>query len=507
MLSFPSRLIRNNVMTMSGPSVCDKRTLVLFSGVNMNAIARRGSFGSLDFKYIGSSEDDELSWVLREFYEQFFNGGLWKFMSVDLAENVTFLDYSMAEKILERHSTKAYLGEYRRSLILGAIGFWRTFLAQENYSAVIHGTASPHAFWNYTLSVAAKTLRIPQWTIVSDFITNHINLIEYPGTDASGFSDHKYDLSKLVDFCRKQSKAASHPGYISSYLLSGSSFSRAFFKVLLKRNLRLLFSDIRGRFEFQLVDPKDNKFGLLAGKFFRDLNFMMKIKKHRSMYTANVEKFDSSFGDYLNDKNILIDRVVVFFASFQPEATTTPDAGYYNDSKMVIAELLKKGYVVFYKEHPVTFCYSISGSVNMSAVYKDISFYENLRRSGVRLLSTTLDNRSILATGCRIVTCTGTIGLQGALNGCPVLLLGRAWYGFPPGTFSDLETFSNAVGENDPSRIVKYLQRRWGNGIKNVVGVMSGKAISCSDSEQKFFEGIEKTILIKDCSPRALNAK
>ncbi|MFB2762840.1 hypothetical protein [Marinobacter shengliensis] len=493
-------------MTMPDVSVSDKK-IVLFSGLNTSAITSRGSFKSLDFRYIGSGEDNELSWVLRDFYDHFFKGELWKFMTVELAEKITFLDYSMAEKILERHSTKAYLGEYRRSLILGAIGFWYSFLEKENYNAVVHGTASPHGFWNYTLSVAAKTLGINQWTISADFITRHINLIEYPGIDSLGFSDHEYDTSKLVDFCLAQADRVSHPTYISSYLLSGRSFSKALFNILLKRNLKLLFHDVVGRFDFQLSDPKENKLILLARKFFRDLNSLVKLKKLRSIYIDNAEQVGSSFDNYLDGNRLSNDRVVVFFASFQPEATTTPDAGHYNNAKMVIAELLKNGYEVFYKEHPVTFSYDIAGSVNNSAVYKDRSFYEDLKRAGVRLLSPELDNRSIISTGCRIVTCTGTIGLQGALNGCPVLLLGRAWYGFPPGTVGDLDKFLNLVGESDPSRIIEYLQSRWGNGIKNVVGVMTGKAISCSDSEQKFFEGIEKAILVKTCNLRASSAR
>jgi|688.fasta_scaffold119047_3 hypothetical protein len=126
---------------------------------------------------------------------------------------------------------------------------------------------------------------------------------------------------------------------------------------------------------------------------------------------------------------------IIFYAHFQPEATTYIEGGIYKNHVALILELRSRGFKgeILYKEHPGNLQYSISGQPTRVGLYRDKLYYKNLldlgciflnHQQSIHLMSK-LKNYTVLTT-------TGTIALEFALKGSKVVVAGNAWFNFLP---------------------------------------------------------------------------
>lgn len=114
---------------------------------------------------------------------------------------------------------------------------------------------------------------------------------------------------------------------------------------------------------------------------------------------------------------------------FQPEATTVPQAGGYEDQRLVAQMLnafLPDDVLIYVKEHPRP-----SGTQK-----RDIGFYQKfVGLPKVRFMPRTF-NTFVLREHCRAtVTSAGTAGFEGLFRGKPVLLFGHCYYQYAPGVY------------------------------------------------------------------------
>ncbi|MGH8491023.1 MAG: hypothetical protein ACREXS_19695 [Gammaproteobacteria bacterium] len=112
---------------------------------------------------------------------------------------------------------------------------------------------------------------------------------------------------------------------------------------------------------------------------------------------------------------------------YQPERTTCPDGGIYNDQSLMVnllSHALPEGWWLYVKEHPTQFSYAGNGEQSRNEYfYQDLHSLPNMRF--IRLETPTLE----LTDNARAVaTVTGMAGWEAVCRGKPALVFGNAWY-------------------------------------------------------------------------------
>ncbi|MHB9149523.1 MAG: capsular polysaccharide export protein, LipB/KpsS family [Thermoleophilia bacterium] len=118
---------------------------------------------------------------------------------------------------------------------------------------------------------------------------------------------------------------------------------------------------------------------------------------------------------------------------YQPERTTCPEAGLFDDQLLVaslIARSLPPGWSLYVREHPSQFrdrpFYGEQG--------RDKGLYEDLRDlPATWLVAFDMDAFKLIDEAQAVATATGTAGWEAVVRGVPCLLFGHAWYRGCPG--------------------------------------------------------------------------
>lgn len=167
---------------------------------------------------------------------------------------------------------------------------------------------------------------------------------------------------------------------------------------------------------------------LLKNKLFYDYesNVVLKfpsLRKNivRKLTRNNHKRFIDNI-ENLNDKNFFI-----FPLHLQPEASTSGQATYFSELLTTIKYIsfsLPFPYVLAVKEHP-----SAIGT-------RSNRFYKELKKiPNVVLLSPEENNEFLIENSKGVITLTSTLGLEAALKGKKVLVLGDVFYDFHPNCF------------------------------------------------------------------------
>jgi capsular polysaccharide biosynthesis protein len=137
------------------------------------------------------------------------------------------------------------------------------------------------------------------------------------------------------------------------------------------------------------------------------------------------EKYES-----LVSNNETFEGNYIFMAlHYQPERTTSPDGGRYNNQYLVasmLAEALPAGWKLLIKEHPNQFAYGHTGNQS-----RTILFYEDLDSlPNTHLIPLDVSSSCVLRKAKAVATITGFVGWEAVCRGKPALIFGNAWYQF-----------------------------------------------------------------------------
>ena len=136
----------------------------------------------------------------------------------------------------------------------------------------------------------------------------------------------------------------------------------------------------------------------------------------------------------------------VFLLHFEPEKTTMPDGGL-GDSQIAMVRrarrLLPGDVELIVKEHPSQIKLATNGYLGRSTgFYREVS-----EIPGVRLVSEIGSDRRWLREAEVVFTVSGTVGLEAALLGAPLLYFGHPWYAGIPGTMNVAEVGNGEADE------------------------------------------------------------
>lgn len=116
---------------------------------------------------------------------------------------------------------------------------------------------------------------------------------------------------------------------------------------------------------------------------------------------------------------------ICYFLHYQPEATTLPQAGVFVEQELSVAIAAKAaeemGYRLYVKEHFVQ-------------PYRNKTFYDDLKKiRNVTLISTECDSKELVKNGLCGVTGNGTVVLESAIRGIPMMIFGESGFQGCPG--------------------------------------------------------------------------
>lgn len=144
----------------------------------------------------------------------------------------------------------------------------------------------------------------------------------------------------------------------------------------------------------------------------------------------------------------------VFFAlHYQPERTTCPDGGRFNNQLLaaaLIANSLPDGWRLYVKEHPSQHYFHRNGEQS-----RNTQFYDDLAAlPNTSLVVMEQPTAEFVANANAVATITGYIGWEALLRGIPVLVFGSAWYrkcrgAYPIRTQHDADSALNAIVEGN----------------------------------------------------------
>jgi len=118
---------------------------------------------------------------------------------------------------------------------------------------------------------------------------------------------------------------------------------------------------------------------------------------------------------------------VYFPLHYQPERTTCPDGGAFNDQFLaasLLAHALPEGWRLLVKEHPSQFKWQTEGELGRWDGY-----YERfLGLPNTLLVSTRVASERLILASRAVATITGMAGWEAVMLGRPAIVFGNAWY-------------------------------------------------------------------------------
>lgn len=207
---------------------------------------------------------------------------------------------------------------------------------------------------------------------------------------------------------------------------------------------------------------------------FEGLNRSRMIRARDAFYDARAIEPDLS------------SRFVYLPLHFQPEASTVPMGGAFNDQNLVAAILnayLPDDVLIYMKEHPRA----------SSWLARTVPMYEELfAMKKVRFIRRSADTFALREKCIAVATVTGTAGFEGLFRGKPVFLFGYRFYQYARGVYrirtaKDMNVAVRAVfAEGGRPSLVEarlYLKAMEETGIRGILNPWHMKVSHMTEEE------------------------
>ena len=185
-------------------------------------------------------------------------------------------------------------------------------------------------------------------------------------------------------------------------------------------------------------------------------------------FKSLIKKFYLNIIYFYYSFNFTTPKKFIYFASqFQPEATSCPDGGVFNDNVKLLKRIRKytpKDISIVYKEHPASFNPNpnLNGDISRSfSYYKNLSNIKNLVFAKLNYDSFKLMDKSIFCS-----TVAGQLGFESTIRNNYCVIFSRAWYkNFPKIIYIDNIKKIKKIFK----KINKYQKRKEELEIKNCI--------------------------------------
>lgn len=314
----------------------------------------------------------------------------------------------------------------RKHIFKTLLRFWLSYLKRSKPSAILF-LYIPHLGYDNVIYGVAKYLKIPT-LLLKDTIYHKVLLTEEFGNA----------IQKVPATYLKNKSKAFIQQYIGKELLDVFYKNNDLINFNKQLNVVTLQQQNRGLFRSLMDLQSLSSFvALLHNPFHRAEGSMLYLEKETSwlhyywMLILYYWKSKKLFGYYhtLTTTPKHNEQFLYFPLHYQPERTTMPEAGVFEDQLLVLdilSKSLPKGWKIYVKEHPSQLCRSDPRKMN----FRDKSFYTRIvAHRNVRLLSIDKSSEQLIQNSAATVTMTGSAGWEALLLGKPVILFSEsAWY-------------------------------------------------------------------------------
>ncbi len=356
--------------------------------------------------------------------------------------------YSYGWDSLSMMSRADYAGSpfvKRRNAYYNYLKFWQGMLKRFAPDAVVF-ISIPHSAMLFSLYGMARSLNIR--TIILDGLSQSIDsraLVLDDFTLGSRALELEYErvkdgAHKLQDLSEDLQKL-----YLKQKSIQGlKNFSDTQYAHLLSKNNKMPFrvptlkTMARHLYHFTFLKTAKSYLNMLFStrktpyydKNFTGLQMMLLTRRWSRMRKAFQKEYQQLqvLPDYQK-------KYVYIPLAFQPEMTTCPMGGVFDDQLLMIdlvASALPQGWVVYVKEHrPQWFAHHTE-----THLYRYEGYYREIAsKKNVYLLPAETDPYELIRNAQAIATATGSSGWEGILRGKPALVFGYAWYSHCEGVF------------------------------------------------------------------------
>ncbi|OGF27348.1 hypothetical protein A2477_03865 [Candidatus Falkowbacteria bacterium RIFOXYC2_FULL_47_12] len=377
--------------------------------------------------------------------------------------------YSNAFLLISRIDYTGWSLVRKRNLYYQYISFWQGMLKKFRPDAIIFPDV-PHSGNNYVLYALAKILHI------------HVIIMEQIGVETRTLLIDDYEMSSTAlrdDYQINQDKACrvedlsvdlqsyyrqhvnpradATPQYQKRALQRKAPFRTPTLKIIIKHISHLTFFSVT--FSYLRMLWMENEEQTL-GAPMRGFQYKFMINKWVRINRSLAKKYE-----HLQKQPGFSKKFVYLPLSFQPERTTCPQAGMFDDQLLIIetvARSLPTGWTVYVKENPG----QLRPANFFSHMYRYDGYYERIVKLGnVQLVPVETSTYDLIENAQAIAVGTGTAGWEALLRSKPVLVFGFVWYMYCDGVFrvSDVALCQAALkkiqegGKPDTQKVLNYL--------------------------------------------------
>ncbi|KAB7889777.1 hypothetical protein [Poseidonibacter ostreae] len=364
----------------------------------------------------------------------------------------------------------------RLRIIYLNVAFWIDYINQEKIELIL-SREIPHFPHEYCLYIASKVLGVK--ILMFDYV-EHLKrtlCIESIEDRFIASKDVLQDLILKSEKLLRVLKSSYDEVLQNSKVPTISTFKTKWsFVSWCKYFTRDILSVLKYRFSRSPISILlDKKQYLLREKPF---HYKVRFFFHKLRYKVFLyELFYISKSKSFNIDNFKDNKLVVFYANYQPERTTNPDGGVYFDILNVLSllkNLLPNEYKIIYKEHPHTFSPPYK-DLFRGALFRSKEYYQKIIDMGVELVPTSFNTYKLIELSDFSASINGTVLIESIVNKTNAIMFGNGWIESLPGVYKiknrqDLINLLNQeqVSEINEKDVVKKFADVYSDSIEHL---------------------------------------
>lgn len=333
----------------------------------------------------------------------------------------------------------------RRKLFKKVAGIWHHLIQKHNIEAMIF-EEEPHTFSDYVVYCIAKVLKIDTYffsrtsegdhLVVFKSINQKSQMFEIDIFSPEEIQKRRNELNKMWLILKGDyNKVEKFHLYSQQEILGDKNFLKSIKKGTIF-STKFLNSIIIRSIKYTLMNRKKNKrfirsgvsnFRALKNGNFEEVSYpRFLIHKLFSILKASFLKL---IYEIICDKDFLEEQYIFLPLHMQPEKTTMPMGGIYDDQEYLVKLLLDclpKNIKLIIKEHKSQY---VNKFIRWGFRYRSLNLYLKwYKNPRIKLASMKHDTYRLIDNSLAVATITGTVGLECIARNKPVLLFGSPWY-------------------------------------------------------------------------------
>jgi hypothetical protein len=319
----------------------------------------------------------------------------------------------------------------KEKLYKSTILFWYNFLKKEKIN-LCFSKLIPHHFYDYIIYLCCKILKI-KFLFFTGTIVKHRFLLTSNIEDRSlkilyknrnlkrSNKENTLDYKNFKNNITKN-YVSSIPWYIDKHKFLKDDFN----KYLIINFCKLILNFFRLSFvkKSSILMKKEKQSFNNSNYFYSKFDFD-KYRIYSTIKKKNLFKFYNNISEIPDLKK----KYIYFAAAYQPESSSSPSGGRFQDhlkTLSLINKNLPKGFLLYYKEHPTIFNPNL---YSMGDIKRSRGYYEELKKlKKLRFVNLDYDSFKLMENSFCVATISGEIGFEALFKKKPTIVFSKTWY-------------------------------------------------------------------------------